>query len=485
MQWWMVRRRVDTSWLIALLSSGIIIGVVTAQYAPSDMFGSAAWVIAALLLIAFGLWRQKIYVIVPLVMAGIMIGLWRGGLLQTELSPYKNLTGHMVTIEGRVSEDPELDKKNMLVIRLDVQAIDGHDMAGMVWLTTHEKMDIRRGDILTAKGSLATGFGGFAATMYRAEISSVQRPVPGDIAARVREWFSQQVRAVIPDPQSALGIGFLTGQRQSLPIELDEAMKVAGLTHIVVASGYNLTILVRLARRLFVKVSKYLAALSSMLMIGSFIAITGASPSMSRAGLVSGLSLAAWYYGRKFHPLVLLPFVAAITLLVNPSYGWNDLGWQLSFAAFAGVMIMAPLFQAYFFGTKEPGMVRQVAGETIAAQLATLPILIVAFGQVSNAALITNLLVVPLVPLAMLLTFSAGIVFAMIPFLATVIGWCANLVLTYMITIVHFFAALPWAVSELSVPWFTGIGMYAVMIGWCWYMWHKTKYNLRSSSMVE
>ncbi len=80
------------------------------------------------------------------------------------------------------------------------------------------------------------------------------------------------------------------------------------------------------------------------------------SPSMSRAGLVAGLSLLAWYYGRRIHPLVLLPLAMAITVMVQPSYAWGDLGWQLSFAAFAGVLIGAPLIQAYFLATRKSSL---------------------------------------------------------------------------------------------------------------------------------
>ena len=99
------------------------------------------------------------------------------------------------------------------------------------------------------------------------------------------------------------------------------------------------------------------------------------------------LSLLAWYYGRSFHPVILLFFVAALSLLINPSYGWNDLGWALSFLSFAGVMILAPLLQAYFFGDKKPGTVRQILGETFSAQLVTAPLLIMTFGQISVVGL--------------------------------------------------------------------------------------------------
>ncbi|HEU5122106.1 MAG TPA: ComEC/Rec2 family competence protein, partial [Candidatus Saccharimonadales bacterium] len=338
-------------------------------------------------------------------------------------------------------------------------------------------------DKVIVKAKLAEGFGGFSASMFRAEVVSIKRS--NDVALEVRDWFSEQVRKVIDEPAAALGLGFLTGQKQGLPPELEEAMKTAGLTHIIVASGYNLTILVRLARRTFARISKYLAALASAGLISGFMAVTGASPSMSRAGLVAGLCLVAWYYGRKFHPLVLLPCAAAITLLANPTYGWGDLGWQLSFAAFAGVMIVAPLMQAYFFGSKKPGMIRQIAGETIAAQVATLPILIGAFGQFSNVALFANLLTVPLVPLAMLLVFLTGLCAAFILPIAGIIGGGATLLLSYMIAVTNFFASQTWALTEMTLPWYGIVISYVVLIGVSGYFWWATRFNLRSANIVE
>ncbi|MBC7868620.1 ComEC/Rec2 family competence protein [Candidatus Saccharibacteria bacterium] len=275
------------------------------------------------------------------------------------------------------------------------------------------------------------------------------------------------------------------GQKRALPPDLIAALQIAGLTHVVVASGYNLTILVRLARRLFVRVSKYLSALSSSVMIASFIAITGMSPSMSRAGLVAGLSLAAWYYGRRFHPIILLSLAAAITVMVNPSYCWGDLGWQLSFTAFAGVMILAPLLQRYFFGEKKPGIARQILGETLSALIVTAPILIGAFGQFSNVALLANMLVLPLVPLAMLLTFAAGVGGLLFPAAANVIGWPATWLLRYMVNVADYLSSLPWAVSVVQLPSLGIVLCYVGLIGLSVYLWRVTGYDLRNSNIIE
>lgn len=483
MMFWRLKKRLHVSWLVALLATGIVTGVMTAQY--WSQLHSVVWLVLGLSLAALGFWRARVYAIGFVFVAGGLIGLWRGSMGQQALTPYEHIIGHTATVMGKVSEDPDTGKNGELVLRLSDVTIEGHALPGMLWVSAQPRPEIKRSDIVTVEGKLSEGFGNFPASMYRAEVVKAERPVPGDVAMQVRDWFAGAVRLAIPEPEASLGIGYLVGQRRSLPPELDQALQIAGLTHIVVASGYNLTILVRLARRLLVKISKYLAALSAGGMIVAFVAVSGMSPSMSRAGLVAGLSLLAWYYGRKFHPLVLLPFAAAITLLVNPSYGWNDLGWQLSFAAFGGVMIMAPLAQRSFFGDKKPGTVRQILGETVSAQICTLPILLLAFGEFSNVAILANLLVLPFVPLAMLLTFIAGVGALLVPGLAGLIGMPAAWLLEYMTAAAHYLAGLPWAVSSATINGVIVVASYGAIAVFCGYMSWRTKYNLREANIVE
>ncbi len=485
MNWWRLRQTIHTSWLVACASCGVLIGVVLAQYVDQTMFASVAWLLTAIAMITTTLWHRKLYLIPVVIFGGVLLGLWRGSVEQSQLVVYQKLTHSQVTLTGSVSEDSDVGKNREVLLRLNNIVINGHQIAGKVWVSTKTSADIKRGDTVSVVGKMQPGFGTFSAAMYRANVIRVQRPDPGDVARRVRDWFADSIRVAIPDPEASLGIGYLVGQRRSLPPELDTALRIAGLMHVVVASGYNLTILVRLSRRLFMRISKYTATLAASAMIICFMAVTGNSPSMARAGLVAGLSLAAWYYGRKFHPLVLLPFAAAITVMIEPSYVWGDLGWQLSFAAFAGVMILAPLLQAYFFGDTKPSTVRQIVGETISAQITTLPILVLAFGQFSNVALIANVLILPLVPLAMLLTFIAGIGALAFPTIATVIGLPAYGLLHYMTTVAMYVANLPWAQTLLTINgWWVG-AYYAVLISVCIYLHYKTKVDLKEINIIE
>ena len=483
MNFWFLKRKIHISWQITVLAGGIVAGVIASQ--NTVWVSSAVWLMTGLGLSAVGMWRGKLYAMPILFVGGMIIGLWRGGLLQANLAPYTYLKDTTVQVYGVVSDDPEVDKHGLLSLHVNAETINDHSLAGRLWVSTREKSDIKRGDKVLLEGKVENGFGGFAASVFRANILQIQRPVPGDVAMQVRDWFADAIRKVIPDPEAALGIGYLLGQRRALPPELDEALKIVGLTHIVVASGYNLTVLVRFARRLFVKISKYLAALAAGSTTLAFVVMTGFSPSMSRAGLVTGLSLLAWYYGRKFHPFVLLVLAAAITLLVNPAFGWNDLGWQLSFLAFGGVMILAPLLQAYFFGAKKPGTIRQILGETIAAQIMTFPILVMAFGVFSNVAIVANLLVLPLVPLAMLFTFCSGLAVIIVPPIAPFVAYFAQLVLGYMVGVVNYLASLPWAQAIFTLPGWMVVGIYILIIAAGVYMWRKTGYNLRGNTVVE
>lgn len=475
-----LRRPLHRSWLLACLCFGVTIGVLS-SFVVGASFTSSTWLLVGGLLAAIGLVDGRRWALPVLCIAGGIIGLWRGSGYRVQLAPYTSLIGQSLTVQGTIKEDSDTGKHGEIVLRLGAITVEEHEIAGSIWVSTAGNAEVKRGDKVTIRGTLGDGFGSFAASMYRAELLKVQRPVPGDIALTVRDWFAGGVRKAIPEPEASLGVGYLVGQRRSLPEDLDGALRAAGLTHIVVASGYNLTILVGASRRLFVRSSKFLAAFFSGGMVVDFMAVTGMSPSMSRAGLVTGLGLLAWYYGRRFHPLVLLPLAAAVTLLISPSYGQNDLGWQLSFASFAGVLVVGPLLQRYFYGESPPGVVRQVFFETMCAWLCTVPLIVLAFGQFSNVAILANLLVLPLVPLAMLLTFAAGALALIVPPLVGIVGLPALLVLGYMTKVTLYLGTVSWAQTELAIAPLSVIIYYLILVALCGYVWRKTRFNFVES----
>ncbi len=474
-----MRYKLHPSWLIAGFALASILGIALAAGGP--LVRADVWqlltITLALMVIVF--MNRTLAALLLAIIAGLLAGAWRGSVEQYGLQAYEPLYGKAITLSGVVSDDTSYGPHGDQRIMLKDITVDRQPLPGQVWISTDSANTIKRSDHVTVAGKLGTGFGSIAASMFYARLTQMKRPNPGDIGLRIRDWFASGIRLAIPEPEASLAAGYLVGQRSALPEELDQQLKTVGLTHAVVASGYNLTILVSFARQLLLGISKYLATLSAAAMIAGFMMISGLSPSMSRAGLVTGLGLAAWYYGRRIHPAVLLAIAGAATALIRPAYIWGDIGWYLSFASFAGVIILAPLVQHYFWGNKKRSFIHALIVDTMSAQAATLPIMLFAFGHYSPYALVANLLVLPLIPLTMALTFIAGLSGLILPAAAHVFGLPATIILRYMTTVVSHIADLPGAQGDLTINIAilgTSYILLAIIAG---AFWRKTRHNFR------
>lgn len=478
-------RSIHISWHITALCSGLLAGTALAAIINISFMAISWLLLAAAFLIIIGLHRRGATCLLVFAAAGLIIGGWRGSSEQLALQAYQAHYDKPVTLQGVVSEDVGHGDQGDTRMQLTDIRLDGQRLHGKVWASSQTKQVLKRNDTVVLRGTLSDGFGNISASLSPAELVSFSPTSNSDAALRFRDWFADGIRQAIPEPQSSLGSGFLTGQHSALPGDLSDQLKVVGLTHAVVASGSNLTILVGFMRRLFMRVSKYTATMAGGLMTAGFVLVAGFSPSMTRAGLVTGLSLAAWYYGRRIHPLVLLTFAAAITVIINPSYLWGDIGWYLSFGAFAGVLVLAPLLQHYFWGADyKPNIIMETFIGTTAAQIATMPIILLSFGTYSSYALLANMLVVPLIPLAMLLTFVAGICGVTMPALASIVGLPATLIMQYMTTVIDRIANLPGAQGEIVYGLVALLASYGTMIVVLLYMRRKTNHNFGQDNAI-
>jgi competence protein ComEC len=483
MQRW-YKKKLHVSWFIAWASFGILVGTAASVFPLTKVFTDIAWPIVSICIFIVAIINHRVQLILLALAAGLMLGLWRGAVERQAISNYQSFYGESINLSGKIIEDVSYGPHGDQRLRIGFVRINGTPLPEEVWVSTNSNLEIKRGDIITVSGKLGKGFGNIPASMYYAKIVSVERPYPGDLGRRARDKFANGIRAAIPEPEASLGVGYLVGQRTSLPQTLDTQFKTVGLTHAVVASGYNLTILVAFAGSLFAKKSKYLSFITSGALICGFILITGFSPSMSRAGLVCGLSLLAWYYGRKIHPLVLLSFAAAVTVFIKPSYIWGDIGWYLSFTAFVGVIILAPLLQHYFWGlSKKPHKFRSLLIDTFAAQLLTAPIIIYSFHQYSPYALMANLLVLPLVPFAMFFTFIAGLVGLITPGIAGFSGIPAYALLRYSAQTVSRISGLPNAKMDLNFNAQFMVLSYILLIFLMLFLQRQTKHRFREAPL--
>lgn len=299
---------------------------------------------------------------------------------------------------------------------------------------------LQRSDHLTLRGTLTESFSSsYSATIFRPETKSAERPEPGDVFLKIREFFADKIKDYIPAPENGLALGFLLGQKSGVDQNFQSALRTVGLTHIIVASGAHLGTIISFARKIFGKFSRFASLLAAILAILLFIGITGLSASMLRAGLVTGISLLCWYFGRKPRPVNLILIVATITLIIDPSY-LIDLAWLLSFASFTGIMIVAPAITKFFYGkSRQPNFIFSTIITSLSAALLCTPILLYFFGQTSLISILANLLILPTVSVVMGLSFLTGLFALFLPPLANLFGHLATLLLDYQISVVNFF----------------------------------------------
>jgi competence protein ComEC len=285
---------------------------------------------------------------------------------------------------------------------------------------------------------------------------------------RMKAQFIRSLTEMLPEPYVGLGEGLLLGVNHVLGNELETVFRRAGIIHIVVLSGYNILLVVQFVLLILARVLPMRArAMVGVLAIVCFALIVGLGASVIRASIMAALSLVAVLFGRKYAVTRALFLAGAVMLLVNPYLLTNDIGFQLSFMATFGLLFVAPHLTKLVAWIPEWFGVREFLLATLSTQIAVLPILLYNMGQFSVISLVVNVLVLPVVSLAMLLTFLTGLIALFSHNLALPISYAAYLVLAYIINIATKFAALPFAV--VHVPFFPG---YAVFVSYAVFgMW--------------
>lgn len=432
---------------------GIIVGLVGSLSLNLVVFDHLFWFIAALLILWFTL-RHTSYTLLSLAfLAGIIIGNYR---IQPEIISrinFSHLVGQTVTLSGKITEDPTTSsgqvKLRLGELKLHLPRDDlTESLAGTAYVQlANPRVELERSDEVTLEGKVGASFGVFVATFYRPTLRDVTRSETGDIFARLKNWFAERVREFIASPAVDLGLGYLVGMKSGLSDSFSDALSAVGMTHVVVASGAHLGILISTAKKLFGKLSRFSGLLFSLLLVLGFVLVVGFTPSMTRAALVTSLSLFVSYVGRKFTPFRLLSLAAALTLLLVPT-NFRNLGWQLSFASFFGIMLLAPRLQKLLYGGKKLPWLAGMLITSISTSLTCAPILIYNFGSLSFLSLVANLIVLPTLPYAMFLVFLTGS-FSFCTTLAQIFGQLATFLLDFHILVINFLSEKKMLIFEL------------------------------------
>lgn len=455
------------------------------------------FLVAAVIFIYGVIHRHGRAVLIALIIIAGALGIFRYASVVSSAPDLSSYYGKMVNISGVIALEPESDG-TMQRITLGVKSLDGKKTSrGFgVFVTARNFPQYDIGDLLEAQGRLddphESRITGYADRLESKDIFALmyfprlEKTGSGEISwlrlalARTKETFEEKINIVLPEPQAAFLKGLLLGERRDLPQSLRDDFATTGTTHIVALSGYNITLVggFFMSALLFLTVPFTFAFWLAVFAITLFVLLTGASPSVVRAGMMGILLLIARKEGRLYHMGNALALAGAVMLWFNPLLLRFDAAFELSFLATIGLVYLSPRVERIYerSGERIKNVLkrtryhkmfplarqrdknaelfsfRNIFIETTSAQICVAPLLIFLFGRLSLISPITNLLILIAVPYAMAVGFVAACAAFFSSALGRVIGWGAWILLEYMMQVIRWFALVPFASVHLDSP---------------------------------
>ena len=264
-----------------------------------------------------------------------------------------------------------------------------------------------------------------------------------------KETLVSKIFQVLPQEKAAFLSGLLFGERAEFSDGFVTNLKNSGTTHLVALSGYNISIITVGLASIFIYFTKRRTAFwLSVLFVIAFVVMTGAEESVVRAAIMGVIFLISKQNSRLYSVRNAITLTAAIMLLFNPDLLVFNVGFQLSFAALIGMVYIQPLLekllQKLFKVRVKGGFLnwKENALQTTSAQLAAFPIIISTFGYFSPWSLLTNVLILGLMPITMFLGFVT-VAFGLISYhLSLLVAWITGLFLGYEIFIINLFGSI-------------------------------------------
>jgi len=409
--------------------------------------------------------------------------------------------GDPVTLTGLVSDEPDI-RDRYINLRLDAESIAENDgtirpISGVILIRSPRFPVINYGTRLQITGVLETppedeSFS-YKAYLERQGIHSLMgRPWLTVLAENegnplyhaiyaVKNHAQATINQLLPDPQAALLSGILLGNDNGIPPELSEDFRTTGMTHIIAISGFNIAILIAILVSLGEPIfSRRGAVYAAIIGIALYTLLVGADASVVRAAIMGGIFLlVSRMLGRPNFAYASLFLAGIVMTLLNPYTLW-DVGFQLSFTATLGLMLYAdPITQwsrRQLQRVLDREMLEKVMGVlteavliTIAAQILTLPLMIVYFGQLSLISLPANAFILPLQPGVMTWGGLATLSGMIVPQLGQLCAWVAWLFLSGTIALVRMFASVPGATLAVQVSWPGVVGIYGIIAAITWW----------------
>ncbi|HJS26005.1 MAG TPA: DNA internalization-related competence protein ComEC/Rec2 [Actinomycetota bacterium] len=378
-----------------------------------------------------------------------------------------------VVVEGSLRVDPQAEADRWSAV-LDVALIRWSGRAAQVhesvWLSGRDEPPAAvRGDRLRVSGTPGVpedaGFGefllrrGIAAEL---RVSDAERLGPAGFAPirwaqSVRELVGRSIVASFPPREAGLLLGLAVGDDSRLDPIVERDFRASGLSHLLVVSGGNVAMVLApvLALGAALRLSRWPRFALGVGVTAFFVVLTGAEPSVMRAGVMAGLALVGVLLGRPRSSASILAAAVAGLLVLDPTLVWS-VGFQLSVAATGGMIALAtPISERLRF---LPRPLAVAAGATLAAQIGVTPVLLFYFHEVPLSTVLANVLAFPAVAPALLL----GLVAAGAGLLARAAG---DAVAVIALVPMRYLIGVADRLARAPLPWITGGGGLTLVVG--------------------
>lgn len=406
------------------------------------------------------------------------------GIYNQALSGAVNSTAVVV---GVVSEEPDVrDTQTRLVVHV-YKMLDsriGKPVVGNILVTTNNFPEYAYGDEVEVRGKLqlpknrVTGEREFdyvsflkkddiGYEMFLPKMRVLSHNNGSTVITwllSVKHFFIRGIERVLPEPESALLSGLLLGGKNSLGTSITEDFRRAGIVHIVVLSGYNITIVAEAVMKLLSFAPRFVGFTFGSVSVVLFALMTGAGATVVRASVMALLAVFARATGRMYDMTRALLFAGVLMLIQNPKILVFDSSFQLSFLATLGLIIFTPRIEKRFSFIPDIGGLRAIVTSTIATQLCVLPLLLYKTGLFSVVSFVSNIMVLPIIPMTMFIGFIAAIGGCISTLVAFFPGILAYVLLAYIVKAAHTLAAVSWAAFVIPFPLWLSIGLYAVYV---------------------
>lgn len=447
------------SWQLFFVLLAFVVGVAIHSFidVPLSAGGlilvsGASFLVGVLLLPKRVAWTLFIF-------AALLFGLWRYSVsFPVTAQSIASNAGQSVRVTGTIVDDVTL-KPSSQQVTLGALEVNDEAATNKLLATLPRYPELHYGETISFVCVIETPqpFSGFAYDRYLLRVGivavcdsskapAVVSDQGGNVVQRglfaLRHDAEHLLQVALPEPAASLAAGLILGVQQ-LPTSVADDFRKIGTSHIVAASGYNVSVVLAMllgALSYFMKRQRAFWLLLAGIV--AYVCVAGAGAAVVRAGIMGAITIIAMHSGRKSSVRNLLALSAAVMLLGNPRLLRDDVGFQLSMLATIGLVILSPWVTKKLSFLPKAFQIRESLAATLCATIFTFPILLINFHQFSLLSPIANLLILPFVPYAMLLSFLAAILAFIRPELGILFGGFAWSILELMILLAHALAAV-------------------------------------------